>query len=328
MAEKPKAKILGTGIALGDRCVSSAALDRVHSLQAGSVARLSGVETRYWCETEDQITLGTKAARAALAGSKVDATDLDAILHAAAVPWQAIPATAPLLQRALNLPDGVIAAFDINATCLSFLAALQQASAMIETGRWQTVLVVSSERASRGLNWADPATAGLFGDGAAAVLLGSGGTGVGAIGQQSHASGYDASSLVAGGTRLDHDADPDAFEANRRFGMDGRALFRLTRTRFQPFVEGVLRAQGWGWDDVDCVVPHQASPRALAQMARALDVEDRMIDMASSHGNMIAASMPVALHQAIASGRAGPGSRVLMLGTAAGVSFGAGCVTL
>lgn len=323
------ASLLGTGAALGGRWVSSAALDTRHGLPAGTVLRETGVQTRPTrAPGEDQITLGAAAARAALRDAGRQASDLDAILHAAAVPYQAIPGTAPLIQRALDLPDGALAAFDLNATCLSFLAALQHAAAMIELGRWHTVLIVSAEVATRGLDWRDPGTAGLFGDGAGAVVLGPGPKAVGEVQLRTYPSGYEASSLVAGGTRLDHETDPTAFEAHRRFTMNGRALFKLTRKAFLPFVETVLDTQGWSLADVDCVVPHQASPGALAQMAQALGVQDRVVDMAANHGNLIAASLPVALDHARKTGAAPPGARVLLLGTAAGVSFGAACVTL
>ena len=321
--------LLGTGAAAPDRTVPSSELDRTLDLPEGEVARRSGVVSRRWCDRLDQMDLAAMASHAALADAGIEADRLDAILHAAAVPYQAIPATAPLVQRVLGVPDGALAAFDINASCLGFLAALQLTAAMIEAGRWTRVLIVSAERASRGLDWSDPATAGLFGDGAGAAVIGRGQGPRWHIAQESHPSGYDASRLVAGGTRLDHDADPAAFEAHRRFAMDGPALFGLTRRRFGAFVDGVLAAAGWRMADVDAVVPHQASPRAMAHLSRALAIpQGRLVDIAADHGNQIAASLPVALDRARRDGRAGPGARVLLLGTAAGVSFGAAALQL
>lgn len=317
----PIASILGTGTARDLPIATSLALDAKHDFPPGHIERLTGVRQRPRAGARDQVTLATEAALAALADAATEAGQLDAILHASAVPFQTIPATAPLLQRALGLPDGAVAAYDIGATCLGFLAALQTAAAMIETGRWVRVLVVASERISDNLDWRVPSTAGLFGDGAGAAVIGRGpgGLHVGQVVLQTHPSGYDAAQLRAGGTRLGAEATPD----DMRFTMDGPALFGLTRRRFEAFVLDNLRAAGVALDEIDLVVPHQASPVALRLMARALDLtEERLIDLSTTHGNQVAASLPVTLDHARRSGRIAPGARVLMLGTAAGVTFG------
>ena len=332
--DQPSCAILGTGAAQGDRAVASIELDRRHGLPEGTTERACGVRTRRYCDASDQISLAGRAARAALEDAEVGLGELDAILHAAAVPWQAIPSTAPLVQRALGIPDGAVAAFDVNASCLGFIAALHHARAAIAGGIWRRVLIVSSERASRGLDWRVPGTAGLFGDGAGAAVVGAAshaanGPVVMSVRLETHPSAYDASALVAGGTRLDHDAEPDAFELGRRFAMDGPALFALTRRHFARFVAETLEPMGWTLADVDCVVPHQASPLALRHMARALGLSGgRLVDISADHGNQIAASLPIALDTARRRGMAGPGAKVLMLGTAAGVSFGAAAIRM
>jgi 3-oxoacyl-[acyl-carrier-protein] synthase-3 len=317
----PTASILGTGAARDLPIATSLALDQEHDLPHGLIERLTGVAQRPRAGARDQVALATEAANAALADAGCEARALDAILHAAAVPYQTIPATAPLVQQALGLPDGAVAAFDIGATCLGFLAALQHAAAMVETGRWTQVLVVASERISENLDWQVPSTAGLFGDGAGAAVVGRepGALRIGQIVLQTHPSGYEAARLRAGGTRL----GARAMAEEARFVMDGPALFGLTRRRFEAFVLGNLRAAGLGLDDIDLIVPHQASPVALRLMARALGVgEDRLVDLSATHGNQVAASLPVTLDHARREGRIAPGSRVLMLGTAAGVTFG------
>ena len=317
----PTASILGTGTALDLPIATSLALDLAHDLPPGQIERLTGVVQRPRAGGRDQVALATEAALAALADAGTEAGSLDAILHTAAVPYQTIPATAPLVQQALGLPDGAVAAYDIGATCLGFLAALQHAAAMVEAGRWRRVLVVASERISDNLDWRVPSTAGLFGDGAGAAVVGRGpgGLRIGPVVLQTHPSGYEAARLRAGGTRLGAGAMPDEM----RFVMDGPALFGLTRRRFEAFVLGNLRAAGLGLDDIALVVPHQASPVALRLMARALGVgEDRLVDLSATHGNQVAASLPVTLDHARRAGRIAPGARVLLLGTAAGVTFG------
>ncbi len=317
----PTASILGTGTACDLPIVTSLTLDRVHDLPPGEIERLTGVAQRPRAGGRDQVALAAEAALAALTDAGTEPGTLDAILHAAAVPYQTIPTTAPLVQQALGLPDGAVAAYDLGATCLGFLAALQHAAAMVETGRWSRVLVVASERISDNLDWRVPATAGLFGDGAGAAIVGHGSKGlrVGPVILETHPSGYDAARLRAGGTRLGAGAGPD----DMHFMMDGPALFGLTRRRFEDFVQGHLETAGLSLDDIDLVVPHQASPVALRLMARALQLgDDRLIDLSVTHGNQVAASLPVTLDHARRSGRIAPGSRVLMLGTAAGVTFG------
>ncbi len=317
----PTASILGTGTALDLSVASSLALDGDHRLPPGQIERMTGVVQRPRARGRDQVALAAEAAQAALADAGTEAGALDAILHAAAVPYQTIPATAPLVQRALGLPDGAVAAYDVGATCLGFLAALQHAAAMVEAGRWQRVLVVASERISDNLDWSAPATAGLFGDGAGAAVVGRGpgGLKVGPVVLETHPSGYDAAALRAGGTRLGAAAGPH----DMHFAMDGPALFALTRRRFEAFVQRSLEAAGLTLGDVDLIVPHQASPAALRLMALSLGVgEDRLVDLSTTHGNQVAASLPVTLDHARRAGRIAPGARVVMLGTAAGVTFG------
>jgi 3-oxoacyl-[acyl-carrier-protein] synthase III len=317
----PVASILGTGTARDLPVATSRDLDRQHNLPLGEIERLTGVAQRLRAGGRNQLALATEAALAALADAGTQADRLDAILHTAAVPYQTIPATAPLIQQALGLPDGAVAAYDVGATCLGFLAALQHAAAMIESGRWSRVLVVASERISDNLDWRVPATAGLFGDGAGAAVVGAGTSGlrVGRVVLETHPSGYDAARLTAGGTRLGARAGLD----DMQFQMDGPALFTLTRRRFEAFVHQNLQVAGLGLGDIDLVVPHQASPVALRLMARALRLgEDRLIDLSVTHGNQVSASLPVTLDHARRTGRTLPGSRILMLGTAAGVTFG------
>lgn len=317
----PTASILGTGAARDLPIITSVALDRAHGLPEGETERLTGVVARTRAGTRSQVELATEAALSALADAGCTAGTLDAILHAAAVPYQTIPATAPLVQQALGLTDAAVAAYDIGATCLGFIAALQHAAAMVESGRWTRVLVVASERISDHLDWQVPATAGLFGDGAGAAVVGRGpgGLRIGRIALETHPSGYEAARLRAGGTRLGSAAPVE----ETRFVMDGPALFGLTRRRFAVFVRGNLAAAGLGLDDIDLVVPHQASPAALRLMARALGVAgDRLVDLSATQGNQVAASLPVTLDHARRAGRIAPGARVLLLGTAAGVTFG------
>ncbi len=251
----------------------------------------------------------------------------DYIIFAAAVPYQSIPSTAPLIQHKLGLPPGSAVCFDVNSTCLSFLTASDLAGSRIAAGQARTVLVVSSEIASRALPWEKaPLTAALFGDGAAAALFaGAEGTGAGFVASltETYPEGYDACRLGAGGTRYDFHAVPELFAANSYFEMDGKALYRITFQYFEAFLARLLERAGWSIGDVDLVLPHQASARALAHLVEQCGFrKEIVIDLMETHGNQVAASLPTVLHHARRSGRLQPGTRALMIGTSAGLSLG------
>lgn len=319
--------VLGSGGCLPSTIVTSDQIDLRLGKPAGWTFDNTGVAQRHVVAHETQIDLALGAARAALEDAGLAANALDLIISANGIAYQTLPSTAPLLQRGLGLTDGAVATFDVNSTCLSFLTALELADALLATGRYARALIVSAEIASRALPWdSQPEVAALFGDGAAAVVVERGQglrAGLLAARFRSYPSGYEACEIGAGGTRFDFAQDRAAFEAHSRFRMDGRALFRLSAQHFVGFVEDLLRDAGLAQDQIDLVIPHQASPQALAHMTRLCGFEpDKVLNIASGLGNQIAASIPIGLDRARRSGRMPAGSRVLMLGTSAGVSFG------
>lgn len=319
-------KISGTGRALPQHCLPTSQIEADLGLSPGSLLRATGVVTRHVCTTETQVSLAIAASQVALQGAGLAASDIGLVICGSAVPYQPIPATAPLVMRGLGIADGAAAAFDVNSTCLSFLTAFEIAARQIAAGEVRHALVVSSEIASRALPWAtDPETAALFGDGAAAAVLSRSDTYSQVITTllRTYPSAYEACSLGAGGTRFDYHHDPEGFAAHSRFAMDGKALFRLTALHFRGFVDDLLARAGWQRDEVDLVVPHQASPAALTHMVRQCGFRpDQAVSIADTVGNQIAASIPFALDVARKDGRLREGSKVVMLGTSAGVSFG------
>ena len=320
--------IEGLGACLPRDRRSSADCDAALHLTEGTIARLTGVATRHYCGAgEDQLTMGLAAAQAALDDAGLTGADIDLIVGAAAVPYQPIPATAPAYQRGLGIPDGAAFAFDVNSTCLSFLTALETCDALLRTGRYRRALVISSEVASRGLPWeTKPEVAGLFGDGAAAAVVSGEGTPL-ITRFRTYGSGYESCNIGAGGTRFDFQREAEAFAAHSRFDMDGKALFRLTSQHFVPFVEALLDDTGWDRKEISMVIPHQASPMALAHMIRQCGFDpERVVNICAEVGNQIAASIPYALHHV--KGRLRPGDKVLMLGTSAGVSFGGAALVI
>ena len=312
--------ILGSGMAVPKTCLSSETLDARIGRPEGWLYRQSGVHQRYVCAGEDQIDLAVAAAGAALSQAGLAANEVQLIIFAAAVSYQSIPSTAPLIQKRLEIADGQCMSFDVNSTCLSFLTALDIASHMIGDKK---ALIIASEVASRALPWKDdPATAALFGDGAAAVVIAGAGDGrIVASRMETYPSAYDACALGAGGTRYDYHSDPETFDRNSLFRMNGDALFRLTLRHFEPFLDRLLADAGWRRNEVELVVPHQASPLALAHLVKRCGfAPDIVIDIVRDYGNQIAASIPTALH--MARQHHTKGKRTLILGTSAGVSLG------
>jgi 3-oxoacyl-[acyl-carrier-protein] synthase-3 len=312
--------------------VTAEALDARMGLPLGTVAAESGVLERRYAGDELASSMGAKAAREALSVAGLALEDMDLILGACGTPEQAIPCNAALIQRALGAERSGIPAFDVNATCLSFLTALDVAGCLIEAGRFRRVLVVSSDVASVGLDWQARESAMILGDGAAAAVVEASPDGDPAAflasGMQTFSEGADLTRIRGGGSRhhpREHRGDLASYaEGYCLFEMDGRAVFKRSAAVLPGFVTGVLGSVGLTLDDVSLVVPHQASPGALELMRRRLGLPpERWVTIAHDHGNTVAASIPLALEAAVREGRLRRGDTALLLGTSAGFSVGA-----
>lgn len=324
------AALLGSGMCLPRRGVSAATIETAHGLPAGSVTARTGVETRHFANVaagETAAVLGADAARQALDAAGLGFQDMDLLLGAAGTSQQPIPCTAALIQRALGEGESGVPAFDVNCTCLSFVAALDLAASLIVAGTHRRVLVVSAEVCSPGLNWREPETSALFGDGAAAFVVGPAndpGQGVVHARLATYAAGAEHCRIEGGGSTLHASAYHKENRARFHFQMDGPAIHREASRRLPPFVDGFLREAGTTLEEIDVVVPHQAGRLPIEILRRKLRIDpERLIVTLAGHGNLIAASIPAALHLAIRAGRVRRGQRVLLLGTSAGFSMGA-----
>ncbi|NYZ61488.1 3-oxoacyl-[acyl-carrier-protein] synthase III C-terminal domain-containing protein [Luteimonas deserti] len=321
-------RILGTGCHHPARRVASTVFDARLGLPPGGSEAATGVAMRGIAGDDETASwMAARAAEAALRAAGIDGGALDAIVSTCAVMEQPIPCQAALVQRALGLGASGIPAFDINATCLGFLVALDLIDVSIAAGRYRRVLVVASDVPSRGLRAEDPVTAPLFGDGAAAVVLGAAAPGepsaLLAWRMETYADGADACRIRGGGTRVapgdPRNDDRDAY----RFEMDGPATFRMAGRRLPRLLARLLEAAGLPVDALDCIVPHQASGGGLDRIVQALRLpEARTVRILGEHGNQVAASLPHALHHAIDSGHLQRGQTCLLLGTGAGLSVG------
>ena len=320
-------RICGSGTALPAHATPSGELDRRFALPEGTIEARYGVRQRPTCVDENASGLAVRACIAALAGAGLDWDDIDCLVVASATMDQALPFNAAMV---LGQAPGVarhIAAFDIGASCLSFIAALDTISYLIDAGRYHHVLVVSSDIATFALDWTELGEAAIFGDGAAAVVVRRSAADepscILASRIATFSEGTDWCHIKAGGSRH-HPARCDGdFERLTRFHMDGPRLFKLVSRELPRFVASVLEHAALTMRDLRIVVPHQASRLALDHLARRLRVDpSRIVDILADHGNQVAASLPTALHHAIAGGRLARGDAFLLVGTGAGVTMG------
>lgn len=321
-------RILGTGQYSPTRKVESAEFDARWSKPAGWTRRHAGIDHRFHASADEPASLmGAQAAQSALDRAGLRPDQLDCVISACSVMEQAIPCTAVLIHRRLGLERSGIPAFDINATCLSFVTALDLAAAAIAVGRYRQVLIVSSEIASAGLNWDDPDTAPLFGDGAAAVVVGPCAPGQDssffAAHMETYSEGADLCRVRAGGTRVRITDSVDACVDASRFEMSGRATYRLAAQHLPGYMDRLLARAGVTMADLRKLVPHQASAKALKHLEVALGMPANfMVRILETHGNQMAASIPIALHRAIDGGQIERGDLIALVGSGAGLSFG------
>ena len=318
-----RVQIAGVGRYLPPRVVPSAEVEAWCGVPAGWAAANAGVRERRRAEGETASEMGAKASREALAAAGIEAGDLDLILSASGTPEQTLPDGGALLHRALGLSG--VPAFAVHATCLGFLAALHTAAALIASGAYRRILVSCADIASVGMDRAAPESAVLLGDGAAAVVLVATPLGeasaVEAVRFETYSEGADLTAIRGGGSRR-HPRVVGYHEADGLFAMDGRGVLRLTMQRVGPFLEALRPGLSCGLAGVDRVVPHQASRAGFRLMDALGWPADRVVRTLDWTGNCVAASVPVALYEAVADGRVRRGDRVLLVGTGAGLTLG------
>mgnify|MGYP005811263789 CR=1 FL=1 len=314
-------RIAGTGSALPSRAVGNAELAQrlaAHGVETSDewiVAR-TGIRQRYLADAGvTTAELGARAARAALAAAGCDATTIDLIIVATSTPDQIFPSTACLIQAQLGAKGA--AAFDVQAVCSGFVYGAAIADAMVRTGNHRRALVIGAEIFSRILDWNDRTTCVLFGDGAGAVVL-EAAEQPGLLASRLHADGSQASILCTAGRIAGGAVVGDPF-----LRMDGQAVFKQAVNVLDASAREVLADAGMATGQIDWLIPHQANVRIMSATARRLRVaEDRVIVTVDQHGNTSAASVPLALDEAVRDGRVRRGQVVLLQGVGGGFTWG------
>jgi 3-oxoacyl-[acyl-carrier-protein] synthase-3 len=319
-------RIAALGIYLPPNIVSSAELEERWGMPAGRLLRVTGVEQRRYETAKTTAEMAASAGRNALLDAGLELAAIDTIIGASAIPQQVLPCTAALIQRELGEPGGAFC-FDVNATCLSFLAALHVSALLVCSGEAERILICSSEKTSRSLNPAEWESAGLFGDAAAAAIVTRTPPGVASAIEgcrfETYGSGAHLTTVLGGGT-FRHPNDPHTSQQDNLFHMDGPGILRFAAENLDRFVPTFLEDAGRKPGDYDFVVPHQASRAGLRFLtARYGFREEQVVRNIAVRGNCVAASIPLALAEAVAAGQIRRGHRVLLTGSAAGFSLGA-----
>ncbi len=311
--------IIGTGSALPANRVSNEDLaQRVDTTDEWIVAR-TGIRFRHIAgPDETTATLGADAARRAIEASGVDAASIDLIILATATPDQTFPASATKIQASLGINDCV--AFDVAAVCSGFLYALTVADSMIRSGGAQRALVIGSETFSRILDWEDRTTCVLFGDGAGAVILDAQDGERGILATKLHADGRHNGLLYV-------DGGPSTTGTVGHVRMKGSEVFRHAVVNLADVLKEVLEGAELSTADIDWVVPHQANARILDATARKLGLPaEKVIMTVDQHANTSAASVPLALDQAVRDGRIKQGDLIVLEAMGGGFTWGAAAV--
>jgi 3-oxoacyl-[acyl-carrier-protein] synthase-3 len=318
-------KILGTGKYLPPRVMGNDELEDRLQVPRGWIEKRTGIVSRRVIdEGVASVDLALPAARQALENAGLTAADVDVIICASAVPEQAIPATSCFLQAALGVSGSMC--FDVNATCFSFPVALWTAASMVQSGQARHVLVCSAECSSLALDDSHPESACLFGDGAAAAVIGPTPEGERSrfvrMKVQTFSEGRHLAQLRAGGSRY----PPQRHDINGpvgKFRMDGKAIFKAAARHGDGFLDDFFAAS-LPQAEWRLAIPHQTSVHGVSIYSRKLGFrEDQVFSNLADHGNCVSASIPMALHDAVTGGRVRRGDPVLLLGTAAGLSLGA-----
>jgi 3-oxoacyl-[acyl-carrier-protein] synthase-3 len=318
-------KIIGTGSYLPEKRVTNqdlAAQLAAKGIETSDewISSRSGISARHYAEPEQVSSdLAVHAARNALEMAGMQPDDIDLIIVASSTPdfFGSFPSTACIVQRKLGMTNQG-AAVDVQAVCSGFVYAVSTADAFIKAGVHKNVLVIGSEVFSRILNFEDRTTCVLFGDGAGAIVM-TGSDEPGILATKLHADGRHADILSVPGT-----LSGGAVAGSSYLYMDGPAVFKLAVTVLEKVANEALEHAGMTADQIDWLIPHQANIRIMNGTAKKLGLPlEKMVVTVDQHGNTSAASIPLALDQAVRDGRVKKGDNVMMEGVGGGFTWGA-----
>ena len=316
--------IIGCGAYLPERIVTNAELAKRVDTTDEWIRQRTGIEQRHIAaEGETTSRLALAASRRAIDAAGIDVSEIDLIVLATATPDDTFPSTATRVQAELGMIRG--AAFDIQAVCTGFVYALNIADNFIRVGQAKTILVIGAETFSRILDWNDRTTCVLFGDGAGAVVLRAipgEGTNLdrGILSNHIHSDGRHRDLLYV-------DGGPSSTKTVGHLKMAGRDVFRHAVTNMAAVLQEALEFNGLKPKDIDWLVPHQANRRILDTTAQKLCLDkEKIVITVQRHANTSAASIPLALAEAVEDGRIRAGNLVALEAMGGGFTWGASII--
>ncbi len=325
-----RAAIVGLGAVVPEKVLTNADFEKFLDTSDEWITKRTGIRKRHIAsESQSTGTLGTLAAKKALADAKLTPQDVDLIIAATVTPDMTMPSTACCIQNDLDATD--VPAFDIAAACSGFVYALSVASKFIETGTYKRVLVVATETLSKFSDYTDRGSCVLFGDGAGAVVLeATEDQDRGLLYSVLHADGkgWDFIHVPAGGSR-----NPATLETvgNREhyIKMRGRDVYKFAVEKMQWLLGNCMEQCNLSVDDVDMVVPHQVNSRIINSAASKFNFpHEKVFVNIDIYGNTSAASIPLAMQHARDEGRIGPGSTLVLVAFGAGLTWAGAVVKL
>ena len=318
-------RIAGTGSRLPDKIVTNHDLEAIMDTNDQWIRERTGIrERRTVIEGETTATLARAACQKAIEAADVDPNEIDLFVMGTTTPDLVFPSTACLLQKQLGLPD--CGAMDVNAACSGFMYALSVGDKYIRCGDARKVLVCGAETLSRIVNWNKRETAVLFGDGAGAVVLEASDE-PGILSTHIHANGNYVDVLTTNaGISVGWDAVAEN-DGKPEIMMRGNEVFKVAVRTLGRIVEETLSANDMDKTDLDWLIPHQANLRIIAAMARMLDMNmDHVVVTVDRHGNTSAASVPLALDEAVRDGRIQRGDMLLLEAFGGGFTWGSALI--
>lgn len=319
----PAIGIVGTGSHTPSAVLSNADLEKMVDTTDKWIVERTGIkERRITDKSTTTSMIATQAARNALEAAGIDGKDVDLIVVATATPDMLFPSTACLIQAEIGASKA--AAFDLAAACSGFIYGLNAATGMMRNGTHHTALVIGAETLTKIVDFEDRSTCILFGDGAGAVVLKSVDKGSGILATRVHSDGTLADMLKLPGGGSLHPASHETIDAGYHFlKMNGNSVFKSAVKCMAEVVAGALKDAGLNQDDVDLFIPHQANIRIIEATAKKLKFPmEKVFVNVDKYGNTSAASVPIALDEAVRSGRVKAGDVISVVAFGAGFTWG------
>jgi 3-oxoacyl-[acyl-carrier-protein] synthase-3 len=323
----PQAVITGWGFYVPSKVLTNGDLERMVGTTDAWIVERTGIrERRIVADDESTCSMATVAAERALARANVAAADLDMLIVATTTPDYLLPTAAAVVQERLGARKAAI--FDLGAACAGWIYGLAVARGLIAAGTARRILVIGAETISRYVDWTDRATCVLFGDGAGAVVVerSEGASGVRSVVLRGDGTKSALLTVLGGGSKHPPSAD-SLREGMHYIRMQGNEVFKVAVPSMAAAAEDALARAGLSLSDVDLLVPHQANARIIEAVAKRLRLDPSKVYMnIHKYGNTSAASIPIALCEAVEDGRVRPGDHLVFVAFGGGVTWGAAVV--